>query len=128
MKLTDMKRSKQRMAEQAASPDDNPYPYGLCLHLDSPELDKLGMKTLPDVGDEYEIRAIGKVTAISSNESKENANSSVSLQITMMKAMPESEGSAGSDSHAEDKAEAAETEAVTRKPKTLMHTTYRGRY
>ena len=32
------------------------------------------------------------------------------------------------DSYAEKLAEAAELDAVTRNPKTVMHTTYRGRY
>ena len=32
------------------------------------------------------------------------------------------------DSYAEKLAQAAELDAVTRNPKTVMHTTYRGRY
>jgi len=128
MALVDMKQPKHRMmAEEPSSVQENPYPYGLCLHLEGADMDKLGIKRLPEVGDEYVVKAIAKVTSVSSNESEQNANSSVSLQITMMDAKPESEGSAENDSYAEDKAEGAETQAVTRMPKTVMHSTYRGR-
>lgn len=88
MKLVDMKMSQADMkADAVPSPvDRDPYPYGLCLNLDTDELDKLGIKDLPEVGDEYHIMAVGKVTRVSSSasEGQDSESRGISVQITML--------------------------------------------
>ena len=56
------------------------YPWGTRIDLESDTLDKLGIKTLPAVGDELMIEA--KVRVISVRESDNSR--SVELQITDM--------------------------------------------
>lgn len=56
------------------------YPWGTRINLESDTLDKLGIKTLPAVGDELMIEA--KVRVISVRES--DNSKSVELQITDM--------------------------------------------
>ena len=131
MALVDLKMSKADMAEEASpTHDQSPYPYGACLNLDTDELAKLGItsKNLPKVGDEYHIRAIGKVTRVSENET-EGADYScgVGIQITMMELTHETEEPGESDSVMEEEAEDAEAGAVGGKTKTMLHNSYRGR-
>lgn len=70
----------QTAPAEAMAPD---YPWGLCLHMDREELDKLGMKDLPKVGTEMTITAKVKVTRVSQS-AVEGANdeSSIDMQIT----------------------------------------------
>ena len=127
MALVDLKMSKKDMAEEASpTANQNPYPYGACIHLDTDELDKLGVKELPDVGDEYHIRAIGRVTSVSSNDSGNGEQSGLSIQITMLELVHEDEAAAEADSVAEEEAEDAENKAVGG-AKTVVHNAYRGR-
>ncbi len=89
-KLASMKRTpedrRKDMGEpapiDAMAPD---YPYGLCIHLDKDELDKLGMKELPKVGTEMPISAIVKVTRVSQSAVEgADEQTSIDLQITDM--------------------------------------------
>lgn len=83
--LIDMKRSKADMKEESAntpvSESQEQYPYGLRIMLDKDELEKMGMKKLPIIGDEFMIEAMCKVVSVSENASENNETSSVSLQI-----------------------------------------------
>lgn len=88
MKMVSMKRSAQdqrgdKMAGapiEATAPD---YPYGLCIHLDKDELDKLGIKDLPKIGTEMMIHAMVKVTRVSQSAAEHSEEyTSVDLQIT----------------------------------------------
>jgi len=131
MALIDLKMSKKDMAEEASpvsAENQNPYPYGACLHLDTDELEKLKIKELPAVGDEYHIRAVGRVTSVSSNESVGGERRVLDIQIEMMELTHEDEAEAEPDSVAEEEAEDAENSAVSgAKTRTIMHSTYRGR-
>ena len=131
MALIDLKMSKKDMAEEASpvsAENQNPYPYGACLHLDTDELEKLKIKELPTVGDEYHIRAVGRVTSVSSNESLGGERRVLDIQIEMMELTHEDEAEAEPDSVAEEEAEDAENSAVSgAKTRTIMHSTYRGR-
>ena len=87
--LVDMKRTKKdKKSENEAAPPtgEDDYPYGLSLSVDDDELTKLGIKTLPGVGDEVKITARAKVRSVSQNAREGDEDSrSVSYQITRLK-------------------------------------------
>lgn len=59
------------------------YPYGLSLRFEKPELKKLGIKQLPQVGDEFEIIARGRVSQVYESQSEGNREDrSIQIQIT----------------------------------------------
>ena len=90
-KLVSMKRSakdkRKDMGEpsgiEAVAPD---YPWGLCLNLQADELEKLGIKDLPKVGEEMTVTAKVKVTRVSQSASAsprgESEHRNVELQVT----------------------------------------------
>lgn len=90
-KLISMKRDAKDKREdrmecapmEAVQPD---FPWGLVLHLDKDELEKLGMKTMPAVGTKTTIQAKVTVTRVSQSAADGAKGSeeqrSVDLQIT----------------------------------------------
>lgn len=122
--LVDLKLSKKdRKEEMQPAPSNGPdYPYGTSLTLDTDELKKLGISDLPEVGDEYTVNAIGKVTRVSSNASGSAESQSMELQITKLELVDADEEQ---DSYAEDRATRAERAAVG--TKTVLSNSYRGR-
>ena len=89
-KMISMKRSKEdKRADklehapmEATAPD---YPWGLCLHMDGDEMDKLGIKTMPKVGDEMVIVCKVCVTRTAQSASEYTngeETKSIDLQIT----------------------------------------------
>ena len=96
MKIVSMERTKKEKedAEKRWStdfaPDGPDYPYGLCLSLDEITLKKLGIEELPEIGDEFHIYAVCRVTRVSASASENGFSSQgVELQITEMGAMHE---------------------------------------
>lgn len=90
MKLVNMERTEAEKkaaeerweAEAERGPD---YPYGLSICLGADEMEKLGIKDLPAIGDQMSLTATVKVTSVSSYDSEGGGSSkSVSLQITEM--------------------------------------------
>lgn len=127
MALVDLKMTKKDMADEASpTADQSPYPWGVCLTLDTDELKKLGIKNLPGVGDEYHIEAVGEVTSVSESDSAGGEVRSVRIQIQMMELTNEGQET-GDESVAEEEAEDAEAGAVGGKAKTLLTNAYRGR-
>jgi len=87
MKLVDMKLPKgRRSTDQPAEvkPGDGPeYPYGLEISLDKEALKKLGLGREDfDLAKPGELRAAYKVSGINMNETQDDENISVRLQIT----------------------------------------------
>ena len=83
------KKKKEKSADtpvEASMPSEEVYPYGLRLRLENDELEKLGLKELPEVGKVCKIEAEGIVESVSSNESKgdEGSRKCVEIQITSM--------------------------------------------
>lgn len=81
---SDMRGDKMMNAPMEATAPD--YPYGLCIHMDKDELDKLGITELPKIGTEMMFECKVKVTRVSQSAS-EAANgsdeyTSVDFQIT----------------------------------------------
>lgn len=89
-KLTDLAYTKAEMKEEAKemccgpSGEPNPYPWGLNLRLEGRELDLLGIKTLPGVGDEFHMTVVARVTSVEQRETAdEDDRRCVGLQICM---------------------------------------------
>ncbi len=86
--LVSMKRTKSEKKdndEGGVSITENDYPYGLSVSLEKESLDKLGITTLPEIGDTFTLTAKVKVTSISESASEDGDTKSASLQITDMK-------------------------------------------
>lgn len=78
------KSAKQDGALVSESYPRDEYPYGTRLDLSNESLDKLGIKTLPEVGSSFMIEC--KVTVIGSrqNATKDKTSRTLELQITDM--------------------------------------------
>ena len=90
-KLTDMAYTKAEIkarnksygvaSDDATTPT---YSWGLNLRLEQSELDKLGIKELPEVGSELSLDIVAKVTRVAQSADEKNKQSVVELQITKM--------------------------------------------
>lgn len=93
--LVSMKRSKAEVKkdmEPCGPMDTERYPYGLRISLQKDELEKLGITSLPGVGDTLELEATVKVVSVSAGASEGgNARMSMDLQITDMSLEPDTE-------------------------------------
>ena len=85
----DLKLSKADRGGDAAVPsvsgpdEEQEYSYGCTIRLEKPELEKLGILSMPDVGTEYEICGSGKVTNVYESHSEGNKeDKAISIQIT----------------------------------------------
>lgn len=119
MKLTPKEVKEEKQEAKDYSPP--PYPWGLCIRLEKDELDKLKLATLPNVGDEVHITAVGRVTGVSSAmRDQKDEDKTVSIQIVMLAL--DDEGADDGDESA--KAENAENKAKSapKKAGTIMST------
>lgn len=81
MKVTRKEADKAVGLQTPASPSTKIYPWGLEIRLDSAALDKLGMKTLPEVGTECAITAVGEVTEVRQAAAGRGNARNISIQI-----------------------------------------------
>lgn len=90
MAMVNLKSKPEREEMPGEVEADEPqYPYGLCLHLGKDELEKLGVKELPDVGTPVMISAKAFVKSTSAyNTQGDGKSMSAELQITDMELMP----------------------------------------
>lgn len=84
----EQKEEYGEMADGSNMPD---YPYGLTINLDDCCLSKLGITDLPEVGDEYHIVAVGKVTRISTSADEDEEENRMTIQIMFMQMVHEDE-------------------------------------
>jgi len=83
MKSTRKEQQEKYAVGSEPSPDAPVYPYGLRVNLDDDVMEKLKLKTLPEVGSSIMLIARVDVISVSSNESSEGGKrESVDLQIT----------------------------------------------
>lgn len=86
--LADLKLTGAERRPYAHGPAESQmeYSYGLCVRLENAELEKLGVKRLPEVDDEYTIIAVAKVKSVHEERVQPGKeNRAVNLQITHMK-------------------------------------------
>lgn len=69
----------------ADTPDQPVYPYGLCLSLGDEELEKLGLGSDCEVGDEISFVARAEVTSESEHKTPDGSRCRIELQIVAMK-------------------------------------------
>lgn len=87
MKLIDMKLSPEKQSEMKSEAtigggDQDQYPYGLQIRLGKDELEKLGIKNLPSPNQVAVLTAQVEVTSVSSYDTQQGEDKSISLQIT----------------------------------------------
>ena len=86
MKLTAKQAKRETMPMEPQAPK---YPYGLSVHLDNDSLDNLEVKSLPTVGDTFEVLARAEVKAVESRDQQGGGKRrEVTLQITHMEMAP----------------------------------------
>lgn len=84
--LTSMKRSESEMAKPyGLEMEDREYPWGLKVHLEDEDLEKLGIDMLPDVGGKRLMIARVEIVSASRHDTQDGVDRSMSLQITDMK-------------------------------------------
>lgn len=81
------------------------YPYGVSISLDNDTLKKLGITELPEMGDEYQIIGVAKVTHASSASSEAGQNTSMELTITHLNLTHEDDVEEKSESPSVEKSE-----------------------
>lgn len=70
--------------ESAAMVEENEYGYGLCINLDSDQVEALGITKLPEPGSAMMIRARVVVKRTTTENDGEGPEHYMSLQITDM--------------------------------------------
>jgi hypothetical protein len=86
------KKAAEELYKNMGTEDGPDYPWGLCLRLGKDELTKLGVETLPEIGEEMTILAVAKVTRVSQSADKDGGDTRcVELQITEMSFIEERE-------------------------------------
>lgn len=92
MAMADMKMSKSEGIKYEVATekeDDGPqYPYGLCIHLEQDQLEKLGITELPKVGAAMMIHANAYVKTVSQYDTQDGEDKRVELQITELEIAP----------------------------------------
>lgn len=85
--MVNLKLSKEESAEYETNSTlvaANPmYPYGLCIHLDTETINKLGLEKMPEPGQLMTITALVEVKSVSISETlDQEPTKSIDLQIT----------------------------------------------
>lgn len=96
MKIVSMKVDRDSAEERAEAtmPEENPFPYGLCLNLDEDAMEKLGLDEPLPVGTKCVIEARAVVTATRDNESLGGKDCGMSIQIVAMGIEPDKKSAA----------------------------------
>lgn len=88
MELKSMILPKMKQQEETIKSPSNKgprYPYGLNIRLENETIDKLGIDSMPSVGEELMVLAKAKVESVSVNEQSSGEKyRTISLQITDM--------------------------------------------
>jgi hypothetical protein len=89
MAMVNMAREPERKEMPGQVEMDEPkYPEELCLTLESDDLEKLNITTMPPIGTVMEIRARVYVKAIESSQTQGGVEKEIELQVTDMAIEP----------------------------------------
>lgn len=112
--LVSLKRTKQEKKGNSdgavavgGSHDD--FPYGTSISLDGESLKKLGITTLPQVGDELIVASVGRVTSVSERSDSNRKTRNVTIQLERMDIGPLKSPKAGTSEDAISDAISRET-------------------
>lgn len=95
--LVSMKRTKKdrkKHNSEHAIGDESKFPFGLSISLDDESLEKLGIKTLPKVGEAMIVAGVGKVESVSERSTARNSSRNVTIQLERMEVGPLAGGKA----------------------------------
>ena len=102
--MKSMKMKEEDKVEPAGQPmDKESYPMGLQVHLTEKELDKLGMKDLPEPGTKMTMQAKVHVNGAMMHDGPDGKHKSLHLQITHMAIGGEKEGHEETDGETKGK-------------------------
>lgn len=101
MKLSESEKTGN--TPSAPSEDKPEYPYGLQIHLTENELDKIGMKNLPEPGTKMTMAAKVHVIGAMMHDGPDGKHKSLHLQITHMSVGGEKEGHEKTDGETKGK-------------------------
>ena len=121
--MVDMKRPKP---DPESGPEAMPaeangaqYPYGLQIRLENEDLAKLGMKTLPQVGDEMYGSFMAEVTMVRQEDDGDGLERCISLQIKQLGTQVEQEQTGEQQTPAAERIERAPTAPVRPKARVM---------
>lgn len=117
-KLVDMKFTKAEIKEEKREygGEMQPYPWGLAIRLESTELEKLGIKDLPQVGSEMHLICVAEVTGVNMSSSVgQEDETCVALQITHMQVISQESADVEKGERESAASESAETRSVLSK-------------
>ncbi|MGH2612062.1 MAG: capsid staple protein [Rhabdochlamydiaceae bacterium] len=60
------------------------FPLGTTITLDDDLIKKLGIKKMPEIGDQFSIEGIAHVTSVSNYESQETSHRQICIQFSEM--------------------------------------------
>ena len=90
--LTDDEREEMNTGIPVDAPGPD-YPYGLCICLTQPTIDKLGLDVKDcAVGDTIDMRALGEVTSISKSDGPMGPQCRIEIQLQKIAVEDEDEG------------------------------------
>lgn len=93
LKLTEAEKQADKTAMcgpcDSAAPD---YPWGLRVRLTEKEIDKLGIKDLPQVGAEMVVNGIGKVVEVYASDTGDARRRGFEFILTDLALSPKDEG------------------------------------
>ncbi len=81
------KESGTMLAGEVVHHDEPRYPWGLEIRLEGDELDKLGIASMPGIGETVKINAIARITAVRLEQLQEGKTERcLTMQIEQMEA------------------------------------------
>lgn len=121
-KLVDLAYTKAELKEEKKEMaigydgQPNPYPWGLCLRLESKELDKLGITDMPQIGSEFHMLVVAEVTSVEQSARQgSDETRCVGLQITAAQILLRESADEEAKETGGVSSEAAETRSVMSK-------------
>lgn len=82
--------AKEREATAPGVAAESPeYPYGTRICLDNEMLERLGIDSLPEVGNSFAVSGIGEVISVSEHDGPDGKRRSVDIQLIRLAVTPE---------------------------------------